>query len=433
MGQELMRALLLIEVFDHRTVPAGEILETFFTAGIGNSTRVKNKSATIACLIAWRSALMKGEAENPDSEIRPLRSRGLWLFYRSSKALQLRRIQHRGKRAEQRRQPDWQLHIIQQPLEILERIGNALQEMRLAFIKSTKTVCAQRLHQANINERIVMMHEIRGRNVHEFAQAVQVVVQQPLAQRGRQIRLSIIEKRRNVILQRALAAALIIEEKRPALRQHDVARLEVTIKEIVARRRQQKASQPPEVDFQRLLIERNPAQPQKVIFEVVEVPGNRLAVKAGAGIANFVIEIAACLHLKTRQQCNHTAIGLDDGRGNVIALPIPREELKQSGVAQILFQIGSMIKVRSIDLWNRQLVTAEVPRKFEKSNVFFMHVIVDPDGARFFSRETENAPSRTTQLSLHRLYVLHRRPEMLREKLPEDVHGECAIQLLSRD
>src|SRR6185312_4658587 len=117
MGQELMRALLLIKVFDHRSVFAGEILETLFAAWIGNSASVKNKSAAIACFIARRSTLMERKAEYPDSEFRHLRRRALWFFQGSSKAQQLRRIQHGCKRAEQRRQRDWQLDIIQQPLK----------------------------------------------------------------------------------------------------------------------------------------------------------------------------------------------------------------------------------------------------------------------------------------------------------------------------
>ena len=61
------------------------------------------------------------------------------------------------------------------------------------------------------------------------ASVVEIMIEQLLAQLRRQIGLGVVQKRSNVILQRALAPALIVEEKRLAVAQHDVARLEVPI------------------------------------------------------------------------------------------------------------------------------------------------------------------------------------------------------------
>ena len=44
------------------------------------------------------------------------------------------------------------------------------------------------------------------------AEAIEIVVEQLLAQRRRQIGLAVVEQRRDVVLQRAFAAALVIEE-----------------------------------------------------------------------------------------------------------------------------------------------------------------------------------------------------------------------------
>ena len=78
-----------------------------------------------------------------------------------------------------------------------------------------------------------------------------------------------------------------------ALAQHDVARLKIAIEKVVARRTQQELRQPAEIVFQRLLTEGNTRQPQKIIFEVIQVPRDRLPVKAPARIADLVIQIAA--------------------------------------------------------------------------------------------------------------------------------------------
>ena len=69
-----------------------------------------------------------------------------------------------------------------------------------------------------------------------------------------------------------------------------------------------------EIDFERLLVEGNAGQAQKVVLEIVQVPGDGLAIEARARIADLVIQIAAGLDLKARQHGDDFAIGLDDRR-----------------------------------------------------------------------------------------------------------------------
>ena len=59
--------------------------------------------------------------------------------------------------------------------------------------------------------------------------------------------------------------------------------------------------QPAEVVFQLLLIKGDASQLQKVVLEVVQVPGDRLAIEAAARITEFVIQIAAGFDLKAGQ------------------------------------------------------------------------------------------------------------------------------------
>src|SRR5581483_1263926 len=110
-------------------------------------------------------------------------------------------------------------------------------------------------------------------------QNIKIMIEQLLPQFGRKIGLGIVQKRGYVVLERALAAALIIQEIRLSVAQHDVARLEIAVEEEVAGRREQEFREPAEVVFQRLLAERNAGEPQKIIFEVIQIPRDRLPVE----------------------------------------------------------------------------------------------------------------------------------------------------------
>ena len=107
------------------------------------------------------------------------------------------------------------------------------------------------------------------------------------------------------------AAALVVQKKWLAVAPHDVARLEIAIEKVVVRGAQQEFRQTAEIVFQRLFVERNAGQAKKVVLEIVQVPGDRLAIEAAARIAHLVIQIASRLDLKAGQHGDHLAIGLD--------------------------------------------------------------------------------------------------------------------------
>src|SRR6202163_1063369 len=178
--------------------------------------------------------------------------------------------------------------------------------MFFALVKAAKSISAQGLHNANVNVGVVMLHEHGAIELEEAAQAVEIMIEQLLPQFGRQVRLGIVQKRSNIVLQRAFAAALIVQEKGlvfvQTFAQHDVAGLEIAIEKIIAAGAQQQFRQAAEIAFQRLLIERDAGKPEKVILEIIQVPRNGLAVEAGTRIAHFVIQIAARFDLKAREQ-----------------------------------------------------------------------------------------------------------------------------------
>jgi len=65
-----------------------------------------------------------------------------------------------------------------------------------------------------------------------------------------------------------------------------------------------------------------------------------------------------------------------------------------------------------------------MPRKFEKSDIFFTNVIENPDGTRPRAREPDDLPSGAAEFSLQRLHLLSRRVKTSLEKLLENVHED---------
>ncbi len=93
---------------------------------------------------------------------------------------------------------------------------------------------------------------------------------------------------------------------------------------------QQKLRQAAEIMLQRLLVEGNAGEPQKIVLEIVQVPRDRLAIEAGARIANLVIQIAACLDLKARQHRHHFAIRFNRRRQQRSPLSDSRPEIQRA-------------------------------------------------------------------------------------------------------
>src|ERR1700722_19217229 len=312
-----MYALLLIEVLNHRRVFAGQRLEALFPPRIRQAPAIENKSAAMSTLVFGHTP-MKGKAQDPYDQVVAL----------GRQTLQLLRSQHAVERFRQRRQRDGQRHIVEQPAQILECVGHTLQKMRFALVKTAKPVGSQSLQNAHINVRVEIMQKSFALDRDEVAESLDVKIKQLLAQLRGQIGLGIVQKGSNVILQRPFASALIIEKKRLTIAQHDVARLEIPVHEIVAIRAQQESRQTVEIVFQCLLIEGNSRQAQKVIFKIIEVPGDGLPVKASSRIANAVVQIASCFNLKARQYYDRVAIRCHRCRCNLFPGAIFRQKVK---------------------------------------------------------------------------------------------------------
>ncbi len=100
---------------------------------------------------------MKRETEDPNHQIVRI----------GRQALQFFRRQHAVERLQQCRQCYRQGYVVQQPAQIFQCVRYALQKMDFALVESAKAVRSQRLHDADVDVSVVMLHELFTLNVNK--------------------------------------------------------------------------------------------------------------------------------------------------------------------------------------------------------------------------------------------------------------------------
>ncbi len=156
------------------------------------------------------------------------------------------------------------------------------------------------------------------------------------------------------------------------------------------------------------------------------VPGDRLAIEAGYGIADGVVQVAGGFDLEAREDGDDFAIGFDYLGSDVRAGAIFGEELEERGVAKVFFEISAVAEVFGVDFRNGKTVATKVFGEFEESGVFFTDAVENADGAFFLACETDDLAAGTAEFALERHDALWRCVEMLLEELFENVQGhEC--------
>src|SRR3989441_5023956 len=221
--EKLVHAFLLIEIVDDRGVFASQSFEALFASWIGEAAAIEDESAAVSGLVCWQAA-MKGKTENAHDQV----------IRFGSEALQFLRGQHAFEGVHQRRERNGQPDVVKQPAQVFQRIGHALQKMSFALIKAAKAISAQGLQDADANVGIVVPHERFALKLDETGEPVEIMIEQLLAEFRRQVGLGIVQKRSDVVLQRAFAAALIIQKKGLGVAQHDVAGLEIPVEKVIA-------------------------------------------------------------------------------------------------------------------------------------------------------------------------------------------------------
>jgi hypothetical protein len=288
--------------------------------------------------------------------------------------------------------------------------------MGAAFVKAAETIGAECLENANVNVGVIVLEEDVAVDVDVFRDAVEIVIEELLAEFGRKVGFRIEEERGEIVLQSALAAALVIEEIRLAMAEHDVAGLKVAVEEKIAIGAEKKFGEAFEIVFERLFVEWNAGEAKEIVFEIAEVPDDGLAVEAGAGITDGVVEIAAGFNLEFRKGFDNFAINVDDGRRDDGGVAMLRQKFKEGGVAEIFFKISALIERVAVDFRNGKAVTAEVAREFEEGEIFFANIVEDADGGGVGSGEADDLAAGAAEFALKRKDTLGGFAEVLFEK-----------------
>ena len=183
----------------------------------------------------------------------------------------------------------------------------------------------------------------------------------------------------------AFAAALIVDEERIAVAQHDVAGLEVAVEKVIARGAEKEFGEAAEIIFESLFIERDPGEAEEIVFEIVEVPGDGLAIETGDGIADAVVQVTGGFDLEAREDCNDFAIGFDHLGSDDSTGAIFGKEFEKRGVAEVFFEIRALAEIFGVNFRDGQAVAAKMFGEFEEGGVFFADTVENADGAGFFA------------------------------------------------
>src|SRR2546429_6373846 len=126
--------------------------------------------------------------------------------------------------------------------------------MRTTFVESAETIGAERLENSGVDVSVVVLEKSVAIDLGVFGDAIEIVIEKLLAEFGREIGLCVEEKRGQVVLECAFAAALVIEKIRFAVAKHDVAGLEIAIEEKIAFGTEKKLGEALKIVFERLFV-----------------------------------------------------------------------------------------------------------------------------------------------------------------------------------
>ena len=110
-----------------------------------------------------------------------------------------------------------------------------MEEVGFAFVEAAETVGAESLQDADVDVSVVKAEEGIAVDVNKFFQGTEIIVEELLAEIGREVGFGVVEERGDVVLEGAFATALVVDEIRLAVAEEDVAGLKIAVEEIIAR------------------------------------------------------------------------------------------------------------------------------------------------------------------------------------------------------
>ena len=253
------------------------------------------------------------------------------------------------------RQVDRQAAPRDQALEVADAMGDAGEEVGLAFVQAAVPVGAQRLHHTDQGVTVIVREERLPAKGGMLAGRRDVVFQEFVPDLPRDVGPGILQERRHVVLKRALPPALVVDVMGASLMPHDVAGLEVAVQEEMGIRFQKERREPLEIVFEVLFVEVDRHKLQEVVLEVVQVPPDGLRVEPAPGITDREVQVRRRGDLETGQVVEHLPVY----RHHSIRESVPSSARAaatrsvQGLVTQVLLQVDALFQVRGVDLGHR--------------------------------------------------------------------------------
>ncbi len=232
--------------------------------------------------------------------------------------------------------------------------------MRLLLEVAPEAVSAQHLQRAEQHEVPQRRQELGARDGHIGFQRIEIRVDEFRLELLGVGRLGLPDERGHVVVDRALPAALEVDEIRLAVLDHHVPRLEVAVEERVGHAAHQHVGHLVEVLVEFDLAELQARGLEEAVFEIVLVEGDHPPVELRLREAHREVEALRALELEPRQGAHR----LDDqhplGRGVGALLAALAHQAEQRVVAQVFLQVAGEVAAVRLHLRHVQALRLEM-------------------------------------------------------------------------
>jgi len=275
-AKESQHLAVVLEELLHLPVKTGHAAETLVLAGVVDGAAVEDVAASISGQVL-RYAFLERETVYMDvkSTVGSLRQAGAG----GSKASQdVRKVRIAFKR------------LVEQFLKVLERIGDALQEMRALLDPPPESVGPQDLKCTEKDEDPQGLLESVPVHGHISLQRIEVLFDKLLLEVFRIARPGLPHERSDIIVQRPAASALEIDEPRLSVVKHHVACLEIPVHKAPGTFLEKVGLEQVEIILETLFVELYGRRLQETVLEVIEVEIDHPGIEGLGGIADAEVQ-----------------------------------------------------------------------------------------------------------------------------------------------
>ena len=315
----------------------------------------------------------------------------------------------------------------QQRRDIFQRIGQALDEIGLAFEEAAVAVGAEHLQGPEEDKEAEMPAENGLRDVRIRGQGFPVSGDHLLLEILGILRPGLPDEGGEVVVDWATAAALVVDEAGLSILEHNIPGLEIAVEEGLRGHGEEVGLEPFEIGLQLQFVEFRPDELEEVVFEVIEVEIDHLRVERLLRITHRPVEPVGTFELQAGQLTDRGKEEVPLLRIIFSALPAACEGVIERLRAEVFLEITEAVLRHGQHLRHRQSLGVEMAAEGDESAVF---VGVRSDGTDDAAgRAGHPAVGAVTAGNRKGLRSKRRGAEMIRIELKQSVHGVFRPQM----